>query len=43
MAYACEQLKQARYAFSEQEVRAYFTEPQVLDGLFHIVADGCSR
>ena len=32
-----EQLKEARYAFSEQEVKQYFTEPRVLDGLFRIV------
>ena len=29
-----EQLKQARYAFSSQEVKQYFTEPRVLEGLF---------
>ena len=27
----------ARYAFSEQEVKQYFTEPKVLDGLFRII------
>ncbi len=37
MAYASERLKQARYAFSDQEVRQYLTEPRVLDGLFRIV------
>jgi len=37
MAYASERLKQARYAFSDQEVRQYLTEPCVLDGLFRIV------
>ncbi len=30
-------LKEQRYAFSEQEVKQYFTEPKVLEGLFHIV------
>ncbi|WP_284614403.1 M3 family metallopeptidase [Aquabacterium humicola] len=37
VAYASEKLKEARYAFSEQEVKQYFTEPRVLDGLFRIV------
>jgi oligopeptidase A len=37
LAYASEKLKEARYAFSEQEVKRYFTEPQVLAGLFEIV------
>ncbi|MDO9285051.1 MAG: M3 family metallopeptidase [Aquabacterium sp.] len=36
-AYAGEKLKEARYAFSEQAVKQYFTEPKVLEGLFHIV------
>jgi len=35
--YAGEQLKQARYAFSSQEVKAYFTEPRVLAGLFELL------
>ena len=35
--YASEQLKEARYAFSDQEVKRYFTEPTVLGGLFDIV------
>jgi oligopeptidase A len=35
--FASEQLKQARYAFSDDEVRQYFTEPRVLDGLFRLV------
>ena len=34
--YASERLKEARYAFSEQDVKQYFTEPRVLQGLFHI-------
>ena len=37
LAYASERLKQARYAFSDQEVRQYLTEPRVLDGLLRIV------
>jgi oligopeptidase A len=36
-AYASEQLKQARYAFSSEEVRQYFTEPTVLKGLFQLI------
>ena len=35
--YASEKLKEARYAFSEQEVKQYFTEPRVLEGLFNII------
>ena len=35
--FASEKLLQARYAFSEQEVKQYFTEPRVLAGLFHVV------
>lgn len=35
--YASEKLLQARYAFSEQEVKQYFTEDKVLAGLFHVV------
>ena len=36
-AFASERLKERRYAFSEQEVKQYFTEPKVLEGLFGIV------
>jgi oligopeptidase A len=36
MAFAAEQLKQSRYAFSSTELRQYFTEPRVLQGLFGI-------
>ncbi|MFV0681229.1 M3 family metallopeptidase [Ottowia sp.] len=36
-AYISEKLKEARYAFSEQEVKQYFTAPKVLGGLFKIV------
>ncbi|MBX3587199.1 MAG: M3 family metallopeptidase [Ramlibacter sp.] len=35
--YIGEKLKEARYAFSEQEVKQYFTAPKVLGGLFKIV------
>ncbi|HEY2929881.1 M3 family metallopeptidase [Piscinibacter sp.] len=35
--FASEKLRQSRYAFSDQEVKQYFTEPRVLDGLFRIV------
>jgi len=35
--YLSEKLKEARYAFSEQEVKQYFTAPKVLAGLFKIV------
>jgi oligopeptidase A len=35
--YVSEKLKEARYAFSEQEVKRYFTAPRVLAGLFKIV------
>ncbi|GBU15361.1 oligopeptidase A [Polaromonas sp.] len=36
-AYIGEKLKEARYAFSEQEVKQYFPAPKVLSGLFKIV------
>ena len=35
--YIAEQLRQARYAYSEQEVKPYFPLPRVLHGLFRIV------
>ncbi len=35
--YIGEKLKQARYDFSEQEVKPYFTAPTVMAGLFKIV------
>jgi oligopeptidase A len=35
--YIGERLKEARYAFSDQEVKQYFTAPRVLDGLFKII------
>ncbi len=36
-AYIGEKLKEARYAFSEQQVKQYFTAPKVLAGLFKII------
>ena len=36
-AYVGEKLKEARYSFSEQEVKQYFTAPKVLAGLFKII------
>ena len=35
--YITEHLKEARYAFNEQEVKQYFPAPKVLTGLFKIV------
>ena len=35
--YASEKLKQAQFAFSSIEVKQYFTEPRVLDGLFRLI------
>ncbi|MEN5264956.1 M3 family metallopeptidase [Stenotrophomonas sp. TWI587] len=35
--FAAEKLKQARYSYSEQDVKQYFTEPKVLDGLFSVI------
>ena len=37
LAFATERLKASRYAYSEQEVRQYFPEDQVLSGLFRVV------
>jgi oligopeptidase A len=37
VAFVSEKLKEARYAFSDLEVKRYFTEPKVLAGLFDIV------
>ncbi|RZI83940.1 MAG: M3 family peptidase [Rubrivivax sp.] len=36
-AFVSEKLKEARYAFSDQEVKQYFTEPTVLAGLFKLI------
>lgn len=37
IAYVSERLRESRYAYSEEEVRQYFTEPRVLQGLFYVV------
>ena len=37
IAYASEKLREARYAYSEQEVKQYFTETAVLPGLFKLI------
>ncbi|HNH24185.1 MAG TPA: M3 family metallopeptidase, partial [Accumulibacter sp.] len=37
VAYASEKLLQARYAFSEQEVKQYFSEDRVIGGLFKVI------
>ncbi|RJG25413.1 M3 family metallopeptidase [Massilia cavernae] len=37
VAYASEKLRERRYAFSAQEVKEYFPEPKVIDGLFRLV------
>ncbi|MEG2805244.1 M3 family metallopeptidase [Stenotrophomonas sp.] len=37
LAFASEQLKQAQYSYAEQDVKRYFTEPKVLDGLFSVI------
>ncbi|HZP92541.1 MAG TPA: M3 family metallopeptidase [Burkholderiales bacterium] len=37
IAYASEKLRQERFAFSEQEVKQYFPEDRVLDGMFRLV------
>jgi oligopeptidase A len=37
VAYASEQLRQSRYAFSEDDVRQYFPLPRVLQGLFRVI------
>jgi oligopeptidase A len=35
--YASEKLRQKRYAYSEDEVKRYFPEPKVLEGMFRLV------
>jgi oligopeptidase A len=35
--YASEKLREARYAYSDQELKQYFTEPRVLAGLFKVI------
>ncbi|MEQ1518836.1 MAG: M3 family metallopeptidase, partial [Usitatibacteraceae bacterium] len=37
VAYVSEKLRQARYAFSDDEVKQYFPEPVVLEGLFRVI------
>ena len=37
IAYASEKLRAARYAFSDQEVKQYFPEPKVMQGMFRVV------
>jgi oligopeptidase A len=37
VAYASERLREQRYAYSDDEVRQYFTEPRVLQGLFDVI------
>ena len=37
LAWASEKLKQKRYAFSGDEVKQYFPEPQVIRGLFRVI------
>ena len=37
VAYASDKLKQARYGYSGQEVKRYFTGPKVLAGLFDVI------
>ena len=37
VAYASEKLREQRYAFSEQDVKQYFPEAKVIDGLFRLV------
>ena len=35
--YTSEKLRERRYSFSEQEVKQYFPEPKVVEGLFRVV------
>ena len=37
LGYASERLREKRYAFSDQEVKQYFPEPKVLEGMFRVV------
>src|SRR5690606_27845070 len=37
LAWASEKLKEARYSFSDQQVKQYFQLPRVLDGLFGLI------
>jgi oligopeptidase A len=35
--FVSERLREERYAYSEEEIKQYFTEPQVLEGLFQVI------
>lgn len=35
--FASERLRETRYAYSEDEIKQYFTEPRVLEGLFQVI------
>ena len=37
VSYASEKLREARYAYSDQELKQYFPEPKVLAGLFKVI------
>ncbi|MDR2875445.1 MAG: M3 family metallopeptidase [Methylobacillus sp.] len=37
VAYVSEKLREEKYAFSDQEVKQYFPEPRVLQGLFKVI------
>jgi oligopeptidase A len=37
MSYVSEKLKQERYSFSDEEVKQYFPEPKVIEGLFSVI------
>lgn len=37
LSFAAERLREKKYSYSEQEVKEYFTEPQVLQGMFGLV------
>jgi len=37
IAYASERLRESRFDYSEDEVKHYFTEPRVLEGLFQVI------
>jgi oligopeptidase A len=39
IAYATERLREARYAYSEQELKQYFPEARVLAGLFRVIEE----
>src|SRR5690606_20328804 len=37
IAFVSERLRETQYAYSEEEIKQYFTEPQVLKGLFQVI------